>query len=177
MAARPPGTGCHSRGHGRSRVAVAAALALPLALAGGCAGYSPDGIPAGSSSTEVIARMGPPKARFVTPSGGERLEFWRGPFGKHTFMVDFDAQNRMLGWEQVLTEANFYALRHGMTKDEVLYRIGHPSEFQFLTWPQQHLWSYRYVSPFCVWFQVSLDTQDQVVSLGNNNDPICTVKF
>jgi len=60
---------------------------------------------------------------------------------------------------------------------EVLYRIGHPSEFQFLTWPQQHLWSYRYVSPFCVWFQVSLDTQDQVVALGNNNDPICTVKF
>jgi len=61
MAARPPGTGCHSRGRGPSRVAAAAAFALPLALASGCAGYSPDGIPSGSSSAEVIARrIGPP---------------------------------------------------------------------------------------------------------------------
>ena len=121
--------------------------------------------------------MGPPMARYATPAGGERLEFWRGPYGRHTFMVEFDAQDRMLGWEQVLIEVNFYALRYGMTKDEVLYRIGHPSETQFLTWQQQQLWSYRYVSPFCVWFQVNLDTQDRVVGLGNNNDPICTVKF
>ena len=39
MAARPPGTGCHSRGRGPVRVAAAAAVALPL--------DDPAGLPSG----------------------------------------------------------------------------------------------------------------------------------
>lgn len=153
---------------------LAAAGALVAVLASGCAGYSPQGLAAGASRDAVIAQMGPPTARFARPDGGERLEFWRGRYAKHTYMVDFDAQDRMLGWQQVLTAANFFELRPGMTKDEVLYRIGHPSEVHFLHRQQHQLWSYRYVSPFCLWFQVSLDKQDRVVELGNNDDPLCT---
>lgn len=156
---------------GGAGAALAAALALPLVA--GCAGYSPKGLPAGSSSAAAVEQMGPAKARFPTPQGGQRLEFWRGPAGRHTYMVEFDAQDRMLGWEQVLTESNFFALRPGMTKDEVLYRIGHPSEVRFLSRQQHQLWSYRYESPFCLWFQVSLSTANRVVELGNNIDPAC----
>jgi hypothetical protein len=152
----------------------AAAVAVVALLCGGCAGYSPQGLPQGSSRAEVIARMGQPTASFVRPGGGERLEFWRGRYAKHTFMVDFDAQDRMLAWQQVRTEADFSALRHGMSKAEVLWRIGHPSQARMLPRQQHQLWSYRYVSPFCLWFQVSLDTQDRVVELGNNEDPVCT---
>jgi len=161
----------------RTRAAArAAAAALPMLVAA-CAGYSPDGLPAGSPTDAVVARMGAPKARFATPDGGQRLEFWRGRFAHHGYMVDFDPDGRMRGWQQVRTEPNFWALRTGMTKDEVLYRIGHPSEVQYLPRLRHQLWSYRYVSPFCVWFQVSLDTADRVVTVSNNNDPLCTVPF
>lgn len=153
---------------------LAAAGALVALLSSGCASYSPQGLPPGSSRAAVIAQMGQPTASFAQPGGGERLEFWRGRYAKHSFMVDFDAQDRMQGWQQVLTEANFSELRHGMSKAEVLYRIGHPSEARFLQRQQHQLWSYRYVSPFCLWFQVSLDKQDRVVELGNNDDPVCT---
>ena len=154
---------------GLARVAVAIAGA---ALAG-CAGYSPSGVPPGASSAAVIQQMGPPTGRYTNPDGGQRLEFARGPAGRHTYMVDFDTQDRMLEWTQVLEERDFYELRPGMTKSEVLYRIGHPSDVRFLSRQQHQLWSYRYESPFCIWFQVSLSTADRVVELGHNIDPAC----
>ena len=175
-----PGPAIRSQGHAARRLAARGALAagaLALALGSGCASYGPAGLAPGASSAEAIAEMGPPKARFATPAGGERLEFWRGPFGKHTYMLEFDARDRLLGWEQVLTESNLRSLRDGMTKDELLYRIGHPSEVQYLARLRHQLWSYRYVSPFCHWFQVSLDDQDRVVSFGDGPDPMCTVPF
>ena len=161
------------RGRWRDAGRCAGVAAVALAVLAGCAGYSPDGIPTGASSAAVIERMGAPEARYATSGGGQRLEFRRGPAGRHTYMVEFDAQDRMTGWEQVLTEQNFYALRPGMTKDEVLYRIGHPSDVRFLPRQQHQLWSYRYESPFCVWFQVSVDRAGRVAELGNNTDPAC----
>jgi len=142
-----------------------------------CAGYSPSGLPAGTPQAQVIERMGPPTGRYALAPSGERLEFARGPMGKHTYMVDFDADLRLLRWEQVLTEKNFYALQIGMSRDEVLRRIGHPSNVRFLSRQQHQLWSYRYDTPFCVWFQVSLDTSDKVAELGNNVDPQCDDLF
>lgn len=142
-----------------------------------CAGYSPSGLPAGTPQAQVIERMGPPTGRYALTPAGERLEFARGPMGKHTYMLDFDAERRLLHWEQVLTEKNFYALKIGMSRDEVLQRIGHPSNVRFLSRQQHQLWSYRYDTPFCVWFQVSLDTSDKVAELGNNVDPQCDDLF
>jgi outer membrane protein assembly factor BamE (lipoprotein component of BamABCDE complex) len=73
----------------------------------------------------------------------------------------------------VLNESDFYELRPGMTKEEVLYRIGHPSDVRYLSRQQHQLWSYRYESPFCVWFQVSVDRAGRVAELGHNTDPAC----
>ena len=107
MAITASEVGSENRRSPPERVAarLAAAGALVAALSSGCAGYSPQGLLPGSSRAAVIAQMGQPTARFAQPNGGERLEFWRGRYAKHSFMIDFDAQDRMLAWQQVLTEA------------------------------------------------------------------------
>lgn len=153
-----------------SRRAACGGLLLVLAA---CTAYSPRGLAPGASRAQVVERMGPPTGRYATASGGQRLEFARGPFGRHTYMLDFDAEDRLLRSEQVLTENNFYALQIGMTRDEVLRRVGHPSDVQYLPRQRHQLWSYRYETPFCIWFQVSLDTADKVAELGHNSDPAC----
>lgn len=160
----------------RAGVASALALAIGLLLSG-CASYGPSGLAAGVGEAQVIERMGAPTARYPQADGGERLEFARGPMGRHTYMLDFDAGNRLLRWDQVLTEQNFLDLKIGMSRDEVLQRIGHPSQVRYLSRQQHQLWSYRYETPFCVWFQVSLDTSNKVAELGHNIDPQCDNLF
>lgn len=150
-------------------------LALVAGLAG-CAGYGPGGLPLGASSADVTQKMGPPTGRHALDGGGWRLEFARGPYGRHTYMLDFDANDRLLRAEQVLTEENFNALQIGMSRAEVLRRIGRPSNTRYLPRQRHQLWSYRYETPFCIWFQVSLDTDDRVAELGHNLDPICEAR-
>lgn len=148
-------------------------LAAAIMVLAGCAGYSPKGLPQGSSTAQAIEQLGPPTGRHAGDDGGVRLEFARGPAGVHTYMLDFDANDRLVHWEQVLTEQNFLDLKVGMTRTEVLRRIGRPSDVQFLHRQQHQLWSYRYNTPFCIWFQVSLTTDDRVAELGHNSDPRC----
>ncbi len=151
---------------------VTAVLALQLAACATSYG-PPAGLEPGSSAEEAVRRMGPPTGRHTLDGGGTRLEFARGPMGLHTYMLDFDAAGRFLRAEQVLTESNFYALRPGMTAEEVLRRIGRPSDERFLSRQQHRLWSYRYETPFCIWFQVSIGMDGKVAELGHNLDPMC----
>ena len=146
---------------------------LALLLLACATAYGPSGLQLGASADEVLARMGPATARHALPQGGQRLEFARGPQGLHTYMLDFDAQGRLLRSEQVLTEQRFLELRPGMTAEEVRRRIGTPSSERDLPRQRHRLWSYRYETPFCVWFQVSIDTEGRVAELGHNLDPRC----
>ena len=151
-----------------------AAVVLGSALLGACAGYSPGDLKPGTPATEVVARMGAPTGEYPRPDGSRRLEFARGPYGKHTYMVDVDAQGRVTGWQQVLTEPVFNAIPRGVSRDDVLQRIGRPSDRMVIPRRNELVWSYRYESPFCQWFQVSLDrTTNQVTETGYNVDPIC----
>lgn len=147
--------------------------AAAAALLAGCAGYSPGSLPQGASRDETVRVMGAPTGQYALPNGGTRLEFARGPFGKHTYMLDFDAGGRLIHVEQVLDEAHFSALKVGMPAEQVLRRIGHPSEASYLPRQKHTLWSYRYFNPFCIWFQVSIDTNGHVAELGQNFDPLC----
>jgi len=117
--------------------------------------------------------MGAPTARYVLDSGGQRLEFARGPAGLHTYMLDFDAKDRLQRIEQVLTEPNFLELRQGMSGEEVRRRIGTASNEIYLPRQRHRLWSYRYETPFCIWFQVSVDDKGKVAELGHGPDPAC----
>ena len=58
--------------------------------------------------------------------------------------------------------------------DEVLRTIGRPSNVGYVGWHKtQTVWSYRYASPFCQWFQVGLSEAGVVEDTGYGPDPIC----
>ena len=150
------------------------AIVAVTALLGGCAGYSPGQLAAGTPVSDVVARMGEPTGQYTLADGARRLEFARGPSGRHTYMIDVDAEGRVTRWQQVLTEQMFNSTPKGITRQEVLQRLGRPSHEMIIPRRNERVWSYRYESPFCQWFQVSLDrTTDKVTETGYNVDPAC----
>ena len=158
-----------------TRLFTMTALGLGAALAAaGCAFMNPAAtVPAGSSVDAATRALGRPTGEYALPAGGKRLEFARGPFGKHTWMLDFDANGALRSTTQVLHEANFNAVRAGMGRDELLRSIGHPSESTTIPRTRELVWSYRYETPFCQWFQVGLDGAGQVTGSNYGPDPMC----
>lgn len=152
-----------------SRALSAAGVMLVLA---GCAGYSPGNMQTGASEAEVRSRMGEPTGRAALPGGGTRIEYARGPMGKHTYMVELDASGRVRGWEQVLTEANFESIPIGAPQADVRWRLGRPSETRVGWRGVGEVWSYRYESLFCRWFQVWL-VDGSVREAAYAIDPMC----
>jgi hypothetical protein len=152
------------------------ASAAAVLLSAGCATYGPPALPVGATVGEATRALGPATGEYALPGGAKRLEFARGPMGKHTYMLDFDASGGMTNWSQVLTEARFNTVRAGMPKDEVLLRLGHPSEQSRLGWQRQTVWSYRFETTFCRWFQVGIDDSGRVVDTGYSPDPLCEAK-
>lgn len=158
------------------RQRLQAGLLAATALMTACAGYSPSGlVPGSSTAADATQSMGPPTGRYPLPNGGERLEFARGPMGRETYMLDFDAQGRLTGSEQVLTEKRFNQLLPGMRSEALLPLIGRPSETGSIPRQHQTVWSYRYESPslMCRWFQIGIDPQGRVVDTGYYPDPLC----
>src|SRR5689334_1489633 len=83
-------------------------LLLPLSLLlAACAGYAPTHVQAGQTEADVVREMGKPTGRYSLPDGGTRLEYARGPYGKHTYMIDLGRDGRVQRWTQVLSEENF----------------------------------------------------------------------
>jgi hypothetical protein len=153
---------------------VAAAAAVVVALAAGCASYGPQSLRVGQAADEATRSMGVPTARYARPDGGSRLEFARGPFGKHTYMVDVDADGRVQRWTQVLTEANFDAVKPGTPVQDLLLTLGSPSHRRGGGWQGGEVWSWRYQATFCQWFQVSV-IEGKVRDASYGPDPICDV--
>ena len=137
-----------------------------------CRSYAPPDALAGMSRDEVVARMGPPDMERPVDAGS-RLEFPRGPFGKQTWFVYFDAAGRASRAEQVLTEQNFNRIDVGMAQDDVRQLLGRPGEVRVLGRARGVVWSYRYENSFCNWFQVELSLQQQVRSAGYGQPPEC----
>ena len=114
--------------------------AVAAALLAACQSYSPGGFPPGATAIEVRNSMGVPTGTYPLPDGGVRYEYARGPWGKHTYMIDFDALARLVKSEQVLTENNFAKIRPGQTRDQVLFAIGHPSDVKQVRYQNQTVW-------------------------------------
>ncbi len=139
------------------RTPASSAPSLPwffAAALAGCTGYAPGDMRPGAAESEVVARMGQPTGRYPLQAGASKLEFARGPMGKHTYMVEVDAAGRVLGWEQVLTEAGFDAVAVGTAQADVRERLGRASETRVGWRGVGEVWAYRYESPFCRWFVV-----------------------
>jgi hypothetical protein len=152
------------------------AIVAACAALGACAArYGPESLGTSATFGEVERTLGRPTARYAGQPA-ERIEYARGPFGRHTYMLDFNADGKLVSWEQVLTESRFDQLRVGMSRDELLASVGRPSEVGKLPWQRLVLWSYRYETPFCRWFQVTLDQSGRVVETGYGPDPLCNGK-
>jgi hypothetical protein len=146
-----------------------------LVLAGGCATAPPG---PGSTRAAVLQHWGQPTAVYALPNGAERIEFSGGPWGQQTWMVDVDAGGRVVQTRQTRSEAEFAALQAaysqatGMTGQEVLRRIGTPSEISGI-WRGGIAWSWRYASLDCRWFWVAMNVAGQVTGSGYDLDPWC----
>lgn len=139
-----------------------------------CTTYGPGKLAVGQTMAEVTQSLGMPTARYALADGTSRLEFARGPFGKHTFMVDVDASSRVTRWQQVLNEAAFDSIKPGLPTQTLLETLGTPSHRRHGGWQGGEVWSYRYQATFCQWFQVSVvDAKVRDASYGP--DPMCDV--
>ncbi len=141
---------------------VCAIVAFGLA---GCAGYSPRSDLVGQSRASLIAQMGAPEREYAS-QGLQKLHYPRGPAGSHTYFVYLDGNDRVVRWEQVLTEERFDTVRPGMTKDEVLDLLGVPSVTNGLGRNRGYVWHYRYETPFCKSFVIEFTPEDIVRSPG-----------
>ena len=152
------------------RILLSSLPVLPLLVA--CSSYAPPDNLARASRDELVARMGQPDTVRQTASGS-RLEFPRGPYGKHTWFVDLDKAGKFLKVEQVLTEKNFNTITAGMTQERVRELLGRPGEVQGLARSRGVVWSYRYDNYFCQWFQVELSQEQEVRSTAYGQPPEC----
>jgi hypothetical protein len=148
---------------------------LGMALLGvGCAGPGWAPIRGGMTEAEIVAAWGPPTARHALPAGA-RLEWSRAPEGQETWMVDLDPQGRAVLWRQVLSYAHLQSVQGrlaGLSQPELLATLGSPSEKR-ADRRGGEVWSWRHESPFCLWFQASINTSGRVSDAAFGPDPRC----
>ncbi len=142
-------------------------------LLSACASFTPGRLAAGTPLTEAVRTLGPASFEYALPNSSKRLEYAGGTYGKQTWMLDFNAAGTLTASTQVLTETRFNQVLAGMSQDDVLQRLGHPSEQSVLALQKQTVWSYRFEGPFCVWFQVGIGADGRVVDTGYLPDPVC----
>jgi hypothetical protein len=138
-----------------------------------CATGLPNHLQPGARVDDVLRQLGPSNAEHRLPDGGRKLEFASGPFGKTTYMVRFDAQGRMLAWENVLDEAHFNQISAGMTQQQLLQALGRPSKVWAVRYHAQTVWSYRFEGRSCELFHVGITPQGVVEDTSYGPDPLC----
>lgn len=145
---------------------------LPLA---GCAigQYAPSEKELGASRSQLEERMGKPTGEWETP-GGKVLEYARGPYGKNTYLITLNRDQRVQQWSQVLTLEQFERIVPGMPADEVRRLIGRSFEVRSLARNRGEVWSYRFESVFCEWFEIELTQEGAVRSKGMGIPPECS---
>jgi hypothetical protein len=139
-----------------TRLMLIGAAAL---MAAGCATYNPQQLRAGQTEADVVQLMGQPTGRYSQTPGVTRLEYATGPFGRTTWMVDLDASGKVTAFAQVLNETAFnYVQRNYQQMDAQLlrYTLGRPGEVRGGGWQGGQVWSWRYPTNECFWFQVSV---------------------
>jgi hypothetical protein len=147
-------------------------LPLLALLLGACAAVPPR---AGTPRGEVLRAWGAPTARYALPEGIERLEYATGPYGRTTWMVDVDAAGRVTQARQVLSEAEFLAVLStpDLRRRSLLQRLGTPGERRHGGRPGGEVWSWRYPTNDCLWFQASVADDGRVTGAGYFADPRC----
>lgn len=156
-----------------SQPALVPAVLTALLLTA-CANFGLPKWSAGMTREQATQGMGRPTAEYPLPQGGQRVEFATGPMGHKTYMLDFDGAGALRRYEQVLDEQHFMAIRPGMSEQEVLMQLGTPSNRGVIPRQHQKVWSYRYESLWCTWYQLGIDDRSgRVVDAVYSPDPLC----
>jgi hypothetical protein len=130
----------------------------------------------GNNREQVIQLLGPPSTELTRPEG-KVMMYPRGPFGKHTYFVYLNRSGVMERWAQVLHEKNFEQITPGMVRDEVIATIGESKDIFGLARNRGYVWNYRYMNPYCFWFQIEFTAADVVRSTGYGKPPECSVRM
>ena len=152
-------------------------LVAALFLLAGCASYSGSSLaPNAATQVEVRQLMGEPAAIHKGGSGATAVESWeypRGPMGRQTYMVRFDARGIVTSIDQVLTVAHTARIAWGQaTREDVRRLLGRPAG----VYPVRsggELWDYAAMSeghPRKIRIVVSFDTGGHAVSGGESFD-------
>jgi hypothetical protein len=109
-----------------------------------CAGIGSRAVAIGESESQVISKLGNPSN--IYKEGTSRLlEYKTGPWGQRTYMARIGPDGKLVSYEQVLTNEKFASIAVGSaTKDDVLRRVGSPSETSYLSLKNLEVWSYPY---------------------------------
>lgn len=147
-----------------------AVLALTLLLAA-CA--TPQGMKPGTSEAEVVAELGAPTSRSVTPGVGPRLLYSWQPYGWTVWAMQFDAADRLISTAQMLTHDQFIRVRPGQqTEADILRLFGPPAQRYSFHLIHETAWMYRFNDGvFKMAFWVQFDTKGVVTSTGITPDP------
>lgn len=144
----------------------------------GCASYSGASLaPNAATQAEVRQLMGEPATIHKGGSGATVAESWeypRGPLGRHTYMVRFDARGTVVSIDQVLTVAQTAKIAWGQaTRDDVRKLLGRPAG----VYPVRNggeLWDYAALAsdgyPRKIRITVSFDTGGHAVAGGESYD-------
>lgn len=162
------------RRHRARTAAVATTVTAAVWLLNACTPLPP--LP-GQPSTAVLAQWGTPTARYVLPAGSERLEYATGPYGRTTWMIDLNASGLVTQARQVLTEAEFLLVQQtpDLPRQDLLRWLGTPAQRRGGGWAGGEVWSWRYPTMDCRWFQISLSDAGLVTSSAYAVDPTCEV--
>lgn len=152
-------------------------LVIAAALLAGCQTYGPSERFIGMSREQVIAEMGKPYPTPPDLSQAQRLDFPRGPFGMHTYSLQFDADGKVIGYTQLLTEENFKKITPGMDVSEVTEIIGVSRDQFGLARNRGYVWNFRYITPLCRSFQIEFTAEHKVRSTGYGAPPECRPKI
>jgi hypothetical protein len=162
--------------HMRSQRSLFALAAAGLGLVG-CALQPPS---PGSTRDEVLQRWGEPTAIYALPEGRSRLEYATGPYGRTTWMVDIASNGNILRSRQVLNEAEFLAVQtaagksaDGLSREELLRWLGTPGERRHGGRPGGQVWSWRYPTNDCLWFEFSVSDAGRATAGAYSIDPRC----
>ena len=156
------------------KIAKFVLLSLTAFVLAGCVSFSNENLKSGMSEQEVIAKLGNPAARYQE-GNTQLLEYPQGRWGQYAHMVRFDANGKLVSWEQVLTVEKFATVKVGATsKSDILRMFGHPAETDWLPLRQLEVWSYRYKEGG-VWdsmMHVHFDQSGVVQQMQNGRDPM-----
>jgi hypothetical protein len=139
---------------------VAAALVL-----GACASFGTMDVPPGTPRDQVVARLGQPMRTVPLADGGQRMQYSMQPMGQHAWMVDLDANGRVVRSRQVLNQGDFERIVPGQwSRADVEREFGPPARVDGVASWNGPVMTYRWrdVQGADMFYWVYLDPQGVV---------------